>query len=336
MDAIETRRDSGALQPGSRLLVTGCAGFLGSHLSERLIELGHRVLGVDCFTDFYGRDLKERNLGALRAESAFEFRELDLSTDDLAGLLDGVDGVFHLAAQAGVRGSFGDGFQTYLRHNVSATQRLLEAAVQASPRTFTYASSSSVYGNAPAYPTTEETWRRPVSPYGLTKVATEEIAGVYHRGYGLPVVGLRYFTAYGPRQRPDMAFSRFIERALDGRPLPIIGDGRQVRDFTFVSDVVEGTIAAARHGVPGTAYNIGGGRPVELCEAIDMIEDILETPIVREPRPSLVGEARQTGCEGSLARNELGYSPRVTLEQGLTAQIQWTVGLRRSVELLAS
>lgn len=336
MDAIGIKRDSGALRPGARLLVTGCAGFIGSHLSERLIALGHSVLGVDCFTDYYGRDIKERNLGVLRATPAFEFRELDLSTDPLDGLLDGVDGVFHLAAQAGVRGSFGDGFQTYLRHNVSATQRLLEAAVQASPRTFTYASSSSVYGNAPAYPTTEDAWRRPVSPYGLTKVATEELAGVYHRGYGLPVVGLRYFTAYGPRQRPDMAFSRFIDRALDGRPLPIIGDGRQVRDFTFVDDIVEGTIAAARYGVPGRAYNIGGGRSVELREAIDMIEDIIGKPIVREPRPSQVGEARRTGCDGTLARNDLGYAPRVTLEQGLTAQIQWTVGRRRPVELVAS
>jgi UDP-glucuronate 4-epimerase len=323
------------LGPSARVVVTGCAGFLGSHLSERLVAAGHHVVGVDCFTDYYSRDLKEANLERLRDEPRFTFRQLDLSAAGAArGLLEGADAVIHLAAQAGVRGSFGDGFATYLRHNVSATQALLEEAVRHPVRTFTYASSSSVYGNAPSYPTTEESARRPVSPYGMTKVATEELAGVYHRTYGVPVVGLRYFTAYGPRQRPDMAFTRFLTRAVVGRPLPVIGDGRQIRDFTFVDDIVDGTIAAARRGRGGRVYNIGGGRPVELRRAIGMIEQLLGRPIELQRRPSQVGEAQATGCDGSRARRELGYSPRSSLERGLAAQLEWVLAGRRSAALI--
>jgi nucleoside-diphosphate-sugar epimerase len=331
---VDAANGHAGLRPGVRVLVTGCAGFLGSHLSERLVAAGHDVVGVDCFTDYYSRETKEGNLERLRDEPRFTFRELDLSAAGSAhGLLEGADTVIHLAAQAGVRGSFGDGFATYLRHNVSATQALLEEAVRHPVSSFTYASSSSVYGNAPSYPTTEESPRRPVSPYGMTKVATEELAGVYHRTYGVPVVGLRYFTAYGPRQRPDMAFTRFLTRAVSGRPLPVIGDGRQVRDFTFVDDIVDGTIAAARHGRPGRVYNIGGGRPVELRQAIEMIEQLLERSIELQRRPAQVGEAKATGCDGSRARRELGYAPRTTLEQGLAAQLEWVLTGRRAAEL---
>jgi UDP-glucuronate 4-epimerase len=324
---------NGAARLGRRVVVTGCAGFLGSHLSERLLEDGHDVLGVDCFTDYYSREVKEGNLERLRDEPRFTFRELDLSVrGNSRGLLEGVDAVIHLAAQAGVRGSFGEGFATYLRHNVSATQALLEEAVRHPVKTFTYASSSSVYGNAPSYPTTEESPRRPVSPYGMTKVATEELAGVYHRTYGVPVVGLRYFTAYGPRQRPDMAFTRFLTRAIRRLPLPVIGDGRQIRDFTFVDDVVDGTIAAARHGRPGSVYNIGGGRPVELRQAIQMIEDLIGRRIELQRRPAQVGEAKATGCDGSRAREELGYAPRISLEHGLAAQLNWVLTGRHASE----
>jgi nucleoside-diphosphate-sugar epimerase len=317
---------NGAARLGRRIVVTGCAGFLGSHLSERLVAGGRDVLGVDCFTDYYSREIKEGNLERLRDEPRFTFQELDLSVAGNAqGLLEGADVVIHLAAQAGVRGSFGEGFATYLRHNVSATQALLEEAVRHPVMAFTYASSSSVYGNAPSYPTREESPRRPVSPYGMTKVATEELAGVYHRTYGVPVVGLRYFTAYGPRQRPDMAFTRFLTRAIRGRPLPVIGDGRQIRDFTFVDDVVDGTIAAACHGRPGSVYNIGGGRPVELRQAIGMIEHLLGRRIELQRRPAQVGEAQATGCDGSRARQELGYAPRTSLEHGLAAQLKWVL-----------
>lgn len=311
-----------------RVLVTGCAGFLGSHLSERLVDTGREVVGIDCFTDYYARAIKERNLERLNEEPRFTLRELDLSADDLDGPLEGVDVVIHLAAQAGVRGSFGEGFEVYLRNNVRATQRLLEEAAHRPISSFTYASSSSVYGDAEAYPTTEATERRPVSPYGMTKVSTEELAGVYHRCFGVPVVGLRYFTAYGPRQRPDMAFTRFFTRALAGEALPIIGDGRQVRDFTYVDDVVAGTIAAAERGRAGSVYNIGGGAPVELGEAVGLIQDLVGRPVPIERRPSQVGEARRTTCDGDLARREIDFTPQTDLKTGLAAQLEWVVSDR--------
>ncbi|HEX8156935.1 MAG TPA: NAD-dependent epimerase/dehydratase family protein [Solirubrobacteraceae bacterium] len=316
------------LAGASTVLVTGAAGFVGSHMCERLVEMGHDVVGVDCFTDFYARSLKEANLVRLRDEPSFRFLELDLSRDDLGTLLDGVEVVFHLAAQAGVRGSFGETFATYLRHNLRATQRLLEAARQHTVSAFVYASSSSVYGNATVYPTTEHTPRRPVSPYGMTKAATEDLTATYRRCFGIPVVGLRYFTVYGPRQRPDMAFSRFLRRILDGEPLTLLGDGTQVRDFTYVDDVVEGTIAAARHGRPGCAYNIGGGHAVQLIAAIRMIERLAERRARIELAPPQLGDAYRTGCDGQLALSHLGYVARTTLQDGLAAQLEWTLDLQ--------
>jgi nucleoside-diphosphate-sugar epimerase len=312
-----------------RVLVTGCAGFLGSHLSERLVELGHTVVGVDCFTPYYSRETKERNLQRLRDEPRFALVELDLAIEPLDGLMDGVDTVFHLAAQAGVLGSFGASFEIYARNNVLATQRLLEAAANAPPVAFVYASSSSVYGHASMYPTTELSARKPLSPYGMTKLATEELAAVYLRCFGLPVIGLRYFTAYGPRQRPDMAFCRFFRCALSGRALPINGEGRQVRDFTFVDDVVAGTLAAAERGRPGRIYNIGGGRPVELLDAIAWIGELTGRDLELDRRPAPVGEARRTGCDGTLARRELGFVPRTGLFEGLVAQLDWMLDERQ-------
>ena len=311
------------LAPGARVLVTGCAGFLGSHLSERLVDRGHHVLGVDCFSSHYARGIKERNLERLRDEPAFHLAEIDLAHDDLAGLLDGVDVIFHLAAQAGVRDSFGARFADYVENNVVATQRLLEQAAVTPVKAFTYASSSSVYGASPSWPTSEHSPRRPVSPYGMTKLATEELAGVYMRCFGVPVVGLRYFTVYGPRQRPDMAFSKFLRRALAAEPLPVNGDGTQVRDFTFVADVVEGTIAAADRGRPGANYNIGGGCPVRLVDAIVLIAQLVGRPVAIEKLPPPVGDPIRTGCDGTLAAHELGFAPRTTLQDGLAAQLEW-------------
>ena len=325
--------DDRVLRPGSRVLVTGTAGFIGSHLSERLIAMGHTVVGVDCFTDFYARSLKEANLVRLLDHSSFRFRELDLSIDDLDGLLEGVDVVFHLAAQAGVRGSFGESFATYLRNNLYATQRLLEAAVVDPVRAFVYASSSSVYGNAPLYPTSEETPRRPVSPYGMTKAATEDLTATYYRCFGVPVVGLRYFTAYGPRQRPDMAFSRFLRAILHGEPLTLLGDGTQVRDFTYVDDIVAGTIAAARHGRGNRAYNIGGGRSVQLITAIQTIERLAGRRARLQQAPPQLGDAYRTGCDCGLAVSELAYAPQTLLEDGLAAQLEWVLASDRSAVL---
>jgi UDP-glucuronate 4-epimerase len=310
------------MRPG-RALVTGCAGFLGSHLSEQLVANGCDVVGIDCFTNYYARSRKERNLARLRETTHFTLVEADLASAPLDGLLEGIDTVFHLAAQPGVRGSFGESFRDYVTANVLASQRLLEQAARSPVDAFVYASSSSVYGNAPAYPTAESTERRPVSPYGMTKVATEELAGVYNRCFGVPVVGLRYFTAYGPRQRPDMAFWRFIRCALEGEPLPVNGDGHQIRDFTFVDDVVHGTLAAARLGRPGAVYNIGGGIPVQLIEAIDLIEGLVGRRVEVAHRPAPLGDPSKTGCDPSLAATELGFRPRTALRTGLAAELEW-------------
>jgi nucleoside-diphosphate-sugar epimerase len=305
--------------------VTGSAGFLGSQLAEHLIAEGHEVVGVDCFTDFYPRATKESNVAALRESSAFTLHEIDLAAHPLDRILEGIDVVYHLAAQAGVRGSFGEGFEHYVHHNVHASQRLLEAATRHSVERFVYASSSSVYGNAISYPTAETADRAPVSPYGMTKCATEDLAGVYGRNQGLHTVGLRYFTAYGPRQRPDMAFSRFFSAALAGEPLSILGDGLQVRDFTYVDDVIRGTRLAAVHGKAGRVYNIGGGTPVTLLGAVEIIGELTGRQIAVEHLESARGDARQTTSDPSLARQEIGFEPSVMLHEGLSRQLEWTL-----------
>lgn len=310
-----------------RVLVTGCAGFIGSHLCEKLVAGGADVVGVDCFTDYYEEPLKRLNLVRLLDEPRFTFHQADLSEVPLDPLLEGVDTIIHLAGQAGVRASFGDGFASYLRHNVLATKRLLEASDRVDVDKFVYASSSSVYGDAAAYPTPESTDRRPVSPYGLTKVTTEDLAEVHHRTMGTHTVGLRYFTVYGPRQRPDMAFTKFFKRALAGEPLPMFGDGRQVRDFTFVEDIVSGTIASALHGHAGSVYNLGGGEPVELCEVIAMMSELIGREIAIDRLPTQPGEASKTTADCTRAERELGWTPQTRLRPGLAAQLAWIVDL---------
>jgi len=317
-----------ASSPGqnrNRALVTGCAGFLGSLLSERLLASGTEVIGLDCFTDFYPRALKEQNLEVLREQTGFDLHERDIACDPIDDLMEQADVVYHLAAQAGVRGSFGDGFEIYLYNNIRGTQRLLEAAVRHPVEAFVYASSSSIYGNADTFPTSESVPRAPVSPYGMTKCATEDLTGVYRRDHGIHTVGLRYFTAYGPRQRPDMAFSRFIAAGLANEPISVLGDGLQVRDFTYVDDVVEGTMLAAKRGVGGSVYNIGGGTPVTLLAAVQIIEEQIERPIAVIHRESARGDARQTGSDSRRAREELGFSSSVSLQEGLARQVAWTL-----------
>jgi UDP-glucuronate 4-epimerase len=308
--------------PHGRVLVTGCAGFIGARLVERLLYDGTSVVGVDSFTDYYSRDMKKANLRRFRDHPGFTFRRLDLSRDPLDGLLSDVDVIYHLAGQPGVRASFGAGFSKYLRHNIEASQRLFEAAIGQPLEAFVFASSSSVYGDLDRYPTAEDAPRRPRSPYGMTKLAVEELAGVYLRNHGIPAVGLRYFTVYGPGQRPDMAFSRFISQLLAGQQLTVYGDGHQVRDFTYVDDAVRGTIAAGARGEPGSVYNIGGGHPVALSEAYGLLGKVLE----REPNirwlPEVPGDVKRTGADGTRVRETLGFEPQIGLEDGLRAQVK--------------
>jgi nucleoside-diphosphate-sugar epimerase len=325
--------DQQEVEPASnrlgRVLVTGCAGFLGSHLSERLVASGEEVLGVDCFTDYYPREQKDANLERLRDQRRFRLRELDLGRGPLDGLVEGIDTVFHLAAQPGVRGSFGMSFGRYVHDNILATQRLLEASAEVGVRTFVYASSSSVYGDSLTYPTAEETERAPISPYGLTKLATEELAAVYGRLEGMRTVGLRYFTAYGPRQRPDMAFAKFLRAALARVPVRVLGDGLQIRDFTFVDDVVEGTIAAARRGAQGAVYNVGGGTQVRLLDALRKMEELLGMPIAVDHLPNARGDVRRTCSDPRRAARDLGFTPGVSLEEGLARQVEWALDRSR-------
>jgi nucleoside-diphosphate-sugar epimerase len=286
---------------------------------------------MDTFTDFYPREIKLRNLERLLEEPHFSFREVDLCTMPLHAFIEGADTVFHMAAQAGVRGSFGESFDHYVRNNVIATQRLLDAMVAHPEASLVYASSSSVYGNAQRMPTPESCDRHPVSPYGMTKVATEELAGVYSRVHGIPTVGLRYFTAYGPRQRPDMAFSRFISRALSDEELVVNGDGQQARDFTYVDDVVDATIAAARLREPGArVYNVGGGEPVTINEVLGLLSRIVERPLrVRNGSPQQ-GDARRTSADAGSAERELGFMAKHALEDGMRAQVAWVLAVDRS------
>lgn len=305
-----------------RCLVTGVAGFVGSRLAERLIADGHDVIGVDAFLDYYPRVLKLANLQAVATSEHFRFIEGDLNDLPLDTLLEGCDWVFHQAAQAGVRASWGTSFGVYVRANIDATQRLLEAMVHAPHvQRFVYASSSSVYGDAPTLPVTEQTLTRPVSPYGVTKLAAEHLCSLYWRNYRVPTVSLRYFTVYGPRQRPDMAFHRFCKALAFGEPLTVFGDATQTRDFTFVDDVVEANIRAAEaSGVEGQVFNIAGGSRVALAGVIATLEEVAGHSAIIEYQQTARGDVRDTFADTSHAQKHLGYAPRISLREGLAAE----------------
>jgi nucleoside-diphosphate-sugar epimerase len=312
----------------SRVLVTGAAGFIGSHLCEALLARGDDVLGVDAFTENYSPGRKRANLKDALA-AGLEFRRLDLTCDGLDPVLRGIDFVYHLAAQPGVRSSWGDDFDIYARRNLVATQRLLEAALQADLARFVFASSSSVYGHVRGRPAGESDRPAPVSPYGLTKAACEELVAVYRRVHGLSAVSLRYFTAYGPLQRPDMAFASFIRSVLSGRPLRVLGDGHQTREFTYVGDAVGATIAAAELGTD-PVYNIGGGASSTLLEAIALIEQLANRSALIGFSPSARGDAYRTSADLTAATRDLGYQPKVSLRDGLALQIK--AAMREPVE----
>ncbi len=313
-----------------KVLVTGAAGFVGSHLCDALLAAGHEVAGLDCFLPYYGRELKERNLAAARDHDAFEFHEADLVTAELAPLLEGVEWVFHQAAQAGVRSSWGEDFRIYSDNNVYGTQRLLEACKGAADLArFVYASSSSVYGDSEDLPVTESSAKRPVSPYGVTKLAAEHLAWLYWKNHGVPTVSLRYFTVYGPRQRPDMAFHRFIAAALDGGKVSLYGDGSQSRDFTYVSDIVAANIAAASTDSAGGTFNLGGGTRTTVNEVLDTVARIVGRAVAVERREVQKGDVRHTAADTSTARAVLGFDPAVGLEEGLSRQTDFLRNVAR-------
>ncbi len=312
------------------VFVTGVAGFIGSHLAEALLAEGHEVVGVDALTPYYAPAEKQANLAGLLGRPGFRFVEGDLASLDLDGWLAGATAVLHQAAQPGVRASWGADFAIYVRHNVLATQQLLEACVRVGVPRLVAASSSSVYGDAPTYPTTEESTTRPVSPYGVTKLASEHLCLAYANPAvsSLTVATLRYFTVYGPRQRPDMGFRRFFEAVYRGRPITVYGDGEQTRDFTYVSDVVRANLLAMYAPIHAEAVNVGGGRRVTLNHVLDLVGQVSGRRIEIVHEPSRPGDARHTGADGTRAEALLGYRPEVDLEEGLAAQAAWVAGRR--------
>ena len=305
----------------STVLVTGAAGFIGSHLVDRLLVQGRQVVGVDAFTGYYSRKRKERNVDTAVRKDGFRLVEGDLLELDLDELLGGVDGVVHLAGEPGVRRSWGGAFQKYLERNVVSTERLLEAAWKNETPRFVFASSSSIYGSDPGYPVAEEHEKRPGSPYALSKLAAEELIHLYARERGVPGTILRYFTVYGPRQRPEMAVSRFVFAALRGRPVDVFGDGEQARDMTFVSDAVEATVASL--DAPPGVYNVGGGTRATVNAMLEAVGRVTGSPVQPRYGPAAQGDVRSTWADYTKAERLLGYRPRVGLEEGIAAQVSW-------------
>ncbi|GCF07392.1 NAD-dependent epimerase/dehydratase family protein [Dictyobacter arantiisoli] len=309
-----------------RCLVTGAAGFVGSHLTERLLADGHEVCGIDAFIDYYDRAIKEKNLQGPRSWDTFTFIEGNLIHLPLAKLLEGVDWIFHQAAQAGVRASWGEEFARYTECNVLATQRLLETALQVGNiKRIVYASSSSVYGDAMTFPIVEDSQLRPFSPYGVTKLAAENLCSLYYHNFQVPTVSLRYFTVYGPRQRPDMAFHKFCKAILEHEPIRIFDDGFQTRDFTFISDVVEANIrAATSEEAIGKVMNIAGGSRVTLRSVIDMLAEVSSSKLQVAFEAKQHGDVRHTYADTRRAQQYLNYHPLITLQQGLAEEFEYT------------
>jgi nucleoside-diphosphate-sugar epimerase len=305
-----------------KVIITGVAGFIGSSIAARLLAAGVPVIGVDCLTDYYPRKIKETNLKPLLLHDSFRFIEQPILKIDWAPLLEGCRTVYHEAAQAGGRASWGQSFECYTSWNVLSTQYLLEAMKGAGAR-MVYASSSSVYGETDLLPMREDHTPRPVSPYGVTKLAAEHLCVLYWRNFQVPTVSLRYFTVYGPRQRPDMAFHKFIRAGFKGEPIMVYGDGEQTRDFTFIDDAVEANLLAAEKGIPGAVYNIGGGARISLAKVLEKLERIMGRPLKIERTTTQHGDVRHTYADTSLAARDLGFKPAVGIDQGLAAEVAW-------------
>ena len=307
-----------------KCLITGAAGFIGSSLSDLLLSQGHDVIGVDCFTDYYQREIKEANIAQALADPRFTFLEDDLLAMDVDGLLQGIDWVFHEAAQAGVRASWGTSFDIYVRNNILVTQKLLEAARNSQIKRLVYASSSSIYGDSPELPLRESARPQPVSPYGVTKLAAEHLCYLYHVNYGVPAVSLRYFTVYGPRQRPDMAFNKFIRAALRGEEIVVHGDGEQTRDFTFISDICNANLLAAQtEGAAGRVFNVGGGSRVTVNHVLDVLSALAGGNLKVRHIEDQKGDVRHTLSDTTAAHEILGYYTKVPVEEGLAREFAW-------------
>lgn len=306
-------------------IVTGAAGFIGSHLAETILQQGDCIIGIDQINDYYNPDLKKANIAHLKEYTGFKFIQDDIQNLDWLELLKDVDVVYHQAAQAGVRASWGDSFRHYTERNINATQVILEAAKETnSLKRFVYASTSSVYGNAETMPTPETIPPQPVSPYGITKLAAERMCWLYYQNFNVPVTALRYFTVYGPRQRPDMAFHKFFKAAIEERAISIYGDGQQTRDFTFISDAIAANLAAAT--VPeavGEIFNIGGGSRAVLMDVLATMEKAIGQPLKKEFIGQARGDARHTSADITKAKNILGYDPQVPLAEGLAKEWEW-------------
>ena len=315
-----------------RVLVTGAAGFIGSHLVDRLLAQGHDVVGIDSFTDYYTRAAKERNVATALANPRFTFATADLSQDDLAPVVEGAEVVYHCAGRPGVREALMQ-FDQYWHENVVATQRLLEAVRGRGLRCLVYASSSSVYGDAEVFPTTENALPAPLSPYGVTKLAGEHLAHVYWRNYEVPAIRLRYFSVYGPRMRPDLMLWRAMQAMHEGRVFDVYGDGEQTRGFTYVADAVEGTMLAAERGAPGDLYNLGGGSSVTVNQALDLLSDASGIEIKRRHVERQPFDHRREGASITRARIQLGWEPRTSLREGLAAQWRWFLETRETAKV---
>jgi len=305
-------------------LVTGAAGFIGSTLTEKLLQKGHQVIGVDCFIDYYDRSLKENNMSSFKDNENFTLIDKNLNELDLKELLKDVDYIFHQAAQAGVRSSWGEDFEIYTHNNIMGTQRLLEAAKESNIKKFVYASSSSVYGDTDKLPMQENNRLQPVSPYGVSKLAGENLCYLYYKNFNVPTVSLRYFTVFGERQRPDMAFHIFIKAILEDKKLTIFGDGKQSRNFTHVDDIVKANILAAESDVAGEIFNIGGdGKRIVLNDSIDLMEELIGKKANREYQKVVKGDVKHTSADCSKAKKMLGYEPDVEFEEGLAREVEF-------------
>ncbi len=335
------KRVTDVLQPGAEVVVTGCAGFIGSTVTEALLELGCRVTGVDCLTDYYDVNLKHENLSGFRNNNDFKFVQEELLDVDPVALLQGKTACFHLAAQAGVRASWGDYFSEYLSRNVMATQRLLEACkhedVKGTLERFVYSSSSSVYGDQDELPVTEKALPQPRSPYGVTKMAAEHLCVLYSMNFGVPTSSLRYFTVFGPRQRPDMAFRIFIEKALDGEVFSVYGDGSQTRDFTYVGDAVRSNLLAVSCDEKWEVFNTGGGSRMVFSDCLEMLTNILKerrpdlNPVV-EYHPVALGDVKDTFADRTHVEKTIAYKPSISFAEGLAREVDWVMARRGSGE----